>query len=474
MTLRLRLAALLALALVSAVLVTGFVGLQRMESALTEEVDDLVLSRIGTRAGGPGQAGGPGGDGPEDPQPGLVGEGPLADGAVFVDTDGRNVADYIVSSDGEIVVEFPAGTFDEPLPQLDLDAVGFQEILEPTTFSSVDGTMRYRVLARLNLEGELRIAAGSLRSADSTVEDVQRTIAVTGLLAALIGFVIGWLIIRRETRPIDDFLDTADAFAAGDLDVRTEVDRPRSEIGRLGVGLNDAFDRVGDSVRAETAAKERLSAFVDDVAHELRTPATTIAGWAELYESGALTDPADLDRMVQRISGETARLAGLVDEMVLLARHETVRANLLADVDVVEIVTDVVDDANALDASRQIHLDGLDEAIVRGDRTRLVQVFANVLDNARVHTPEGTPVHVGVHRADDIIEVTVVDDGPGIPADKVDRVFDRSFRAATAGARGRGLGLAIVKAIVEDHGGTIALTSREGDGTTVTISLPIG
>ena len=161
MTLRLRLAALLALALVSAVLVTGFVGLQRMESALIEEVDDQVLSRIGTRAGGPGQAGGPGGDRPDDPPPGLVGEGPLADGAVFVDSDGRNVADYIVSSEGEIVREFPAGTFDEPLPQLDLEAVGFREILEPTTFSSADGTMRYRVLARINLEGELRIAAGS-------------------------------------------------------------------------------------------------------------------------------------------------------------------------------------------------------------------------------------------------------------------------------------------------------------------------
>lgn len=473
MTLRLRLAALLALALVSAVLVTGFVGLQRMESALIDEVDDLVLSRIGTRAGAPGQAAG-GANDDSSVTNGPVGEAPLADGSEFVDTDGRNVADYIVSSEGEIVREFPAGTFAEPLPQLDLEAVGFQEILEPTTFSSVDGTVRYRVLARMNLRGELRIAAGSLRSADNTIGEVQTTIAMTGLLAAMIGFVVGWVIIRRETRPIDDFLDTADAFAAGDLDARTEVDRPRSEIGRLGVGLNDAFDRVGDSVRSETEAKERLSAFVDDVAHELRTPATTIAGWAELYESGAITDPADVDRMVQRISGETARLAGLVDEMVLLARHDTVRESLLADVDVMEIVTDVIDDAIALDADREIRLHGTDDATVRGDRTRLVQVFANVLDNARVHTPDGTPVDVRIRRIGPVVEAAITDAGPGIPAGTIDRVFDRSFRAATAGARGRGLGLAIVKAIVEDHGGTITLTSREGEGTTVTITLPNG
>ena len=97
-----------------------------------------------------------------------------------------------------------------------------------------------------------------------------------------------------------------------------------------------------------------------------------------------------------------------------------------------------------------------------------------MVDNARVHTPAGTPVDVRVRPSVDAVEVVVIDDGPGIAADKVDRVFDRSFRAATAGARGRGLGLAIVKAIVEDHGGTIALTSREGDGTTVTISLPTG
>ncbi|MEM8705956.1 MAG: HAMP domain-containing sensor histidine kinase [Actinomycetota bacterium] len=473
MTLRVRLAVLLALALVAAVVITGVVGLQRMEAALIEEVDDVAFSRIGTAAGPPTNAASLGGGAGQGPAP-ADGDTPAAEPRSGLDDDGRNVADYVVTPDGELLAEFAAGTTENRLPRLDLDLIVGRDILEPETLPSEDGSVRYRVLSRRTLEGNFRVVAASLASADETIGDLRRTIGVAGFAAALFGALVGWFVIRRETRPIDHFLASADAFAAGDLDARAEGGRPGSEIGRLGAGLNDAFDRVGESVRAETAAKERLSAFVDDIAHELRTPATTIAGWAELYETGALTDPADVDRMVQRISGETARLAGLVDEMVLLARHDTVRTNLLTDVDVVEVVTDVVDDANALDDSRTIRMQTSGAAIVRGDRTRLVQVIANVLDNARVHTPAGTPVDVRIHSADSMVRIEVVDDGPGIPAGHVDRVFDRSFRAATAGARGRGLGLAIVKAIVEDHGGAIAIRSLEGQGTTVEISLPAG
>ncbi|MEM8705283.1 MAG: HAMP domain-containing sensor histidine kinase [Actinomycetota bacterium] len=471
MTLRLRLAALLALALVAAVLITGVVGLQRMESALIEEVDDVAYSRVGTVAGPPANAVGPGAG---DRGPGATDDGDTTTPRGGIDADGRNVADYVLTPEGEILVEFAAGTEDDRLPRLDIAPIAGRDIRQPETVPSEDGTMRYRVLSRQNGEGNFRVVAASLASADDTIADLRRTIGFTGLAAALLGAVVGWVVIRRETRPIDQFLEATDAFAAGDLDARAEATRPGSEIGRLGVGLNDAFDRVGESVRAETAAKERLSAFVDDIAHELRTPATTIAGWAELYESGALTDPDDVDRMVQRISGETARLAGLVDEMVLLARHDTVRANLVADVDLAEVVRDVVDDARALDASRPIEVAGSDRAMVRADRTRLVQVVANVLDNARVHTPAGTPVEVRIANAGDVVRVEIADHGPGISAEHVAQVFDRSFRAATAGARGRGLGLAIVKAIVEDHGGSIELRSVEGEGTTVEIVLPAG
>ncbi len=474
MTLRSRLAALLALMLVGAVLTTGFVAVQRMENALVDEVDALVFFRLS----GPTQPILPDGLPTPGPAPLTGAEGGpslTTDNNPFGDPDGRNVAEFVLDAEtGAVVSELLAGFDDDPLPAPDLAQVPEGTLAAPVTISSIDGAMRYRVLTRIDTADptRIRVVAGSLAAADDTIDDLQRAVAFAGLLAAALGATIGWFVIRRETRPLGEVLQAAEGFAAGDLSRRAAVARPGSEVGRLGVGLNAVLDQVESSVRAEQAASERLSAFVDDVAHELRTPATTIAGWAELYQNGALKADADVDRMVERIRGETARLASLVEEMVLLARHDTVRDNLLGEVDLVDVVAAVVDDANALDGSRVIEVHAPATALVTGDRTRLEQVIGNVLDNARVHTPAGTPIDIFVRPSGTMTEVVVADDGPGIPAELVERVFDRSFRAATGGTRGRGLGLAIVKTIVEDHGGSVAITSAEGQGMTVTITLP--
>ncbi|MEM9200489.1 MAG: HAMP domain-containing sensor histidine kinase [Actinomycetota bacterium] len=471
MTLRTRLAVALAVMLVGAVAITGVVALNRMEAALIDEVDALVLFRL---------------SGPADPPPsaGLVdGRGPslTTENAPFGETGGRTVAEFVVRTDtGEVVSALLAGFDDAPVPAPDLSRLPEGTLDGPVTMTSVDGEIRYRVLTRLDERDatQTRVVAGSLASADETLDDLRRAVLVAGVIAAALGAMIGWLIIRRETRPLDELLDAADAFADGDLDRRAAVARPGSEIGRVGVGLNEAFDRVETSVRAEQAANGRLAAFVDDIAHELRTPATTIAGWAEMYQDGSL-HAADVDRMVERIRSETTRLSSLVEDMVVLARHDTVRPNRLGDVDLAEIIRGAVDDANVLDATRSIAVLGPLEVPMRGDRARLEQVFVNILDNARVHTPPGTTVDIvmsvdpgppGPQR----IEVSIVDDGPGIPTDAAERVFDRSFRAATAGSRGRGLGLAIVKTIVEDHGGTIGFDPEVDHGTRVVVVLPRG
>ncbi|MEM9468180.1 MAG: HAMP domain-containing protein, partial [Actinomycetota bacterium] len=295
MTLRTRLAALLALMLVGAVLTTGFVAVERMERALVEEVDALVFFRLS----GPLQPGVPG----ERPTPADGGPRLTTDNNRFGDPDGRNMAEFVVDLDtDEVVFELLAGFDDEPLPEPDLSQVPDGALDGPVTITSVDGSMRYRAMTRLDTTtpGRVRVVAGSLASADETIADLRRSVGIAGLLAAALGAAIGWFVIRREARPLDDVLGAAEGFAAGDLARRAEITRPRSEIGRLGVGLNVALDRVASSVRAEQAANERLSAFVGDVAHELRTPATTNAGGAGRNQEGARDTQAEGDRMVER------------------------------------------------------------------------------------------------------------------------------------------------------------------------------
>jgi two-component system OmpR family sensor kinase len=312
-----------------------------------------------------------------------------------------------------------------------------------------------------------------------TSQTLDRLLGIEVLVSALVLAALAaasWWLIKRDLRPLEHMTETADAIAAGDLSQRVEPAEPRTEVGRLGLSLNAMLVQIEQAFAERAATEDKLRRFLADASHELRTPLTSIRGYAELFERGAKDDPEDLATAMRRIEEESKRMGVMVEELLVLARLGEGRQPEREPVDLTRIVSDAVADARAAAPDRKISLDPADGTIVMGDDHQLRQVLANLLANAREHTPAGTPVHVTLTAADGQAVLAVVDEGPGLPAGEADKVFEPFYRADPSRTRetgGAGLGLAIVAAIVEAHGGTVAAASEPNVGATFTVRLPI-
>ena len=216
--------------------------------------------------------------------------------------------------------------------------------------------------------------------------------------------------------------------------------------------------------------------FITDASHELRTPLTTIRGFAELYRQGAAKD---VEMLMSRIESESRRMGLLVDDLLLLARLDAQRPLERRRVDLLALATDAVHDAQSIAPQRTITmevLDGPGTPEVLGDEARLRQVLGNLVANALQHTPDTAriTVRVGTSAHDAVLEVA--DEGPGMTPEDAQRVFERFYRTDSSRTRssgGTGLGLSIVKGLVELHDGTLHASSSPGEGTVMTVLLPI-
>ena len=336
--------------------------------------------------------------------------------------------------------------------------------------------MRYRVIAEPDHHGNgIIVAAVPLREIDQTLHRLLAVLAlVLGGVLVLLG-AVAWAVVRVGLLPLDRIGHTAGAIAGGDLSRRVTPTDPRTEVGRLGLALNAMLDRLERAFAERQASEDRLRRFLADASHELRTPLASIRGYAELFRMGAAREPADVERSMARIEDESARMGVLVEDLLTLARLDQVPDVPHVDVDVAEIARDAVDDARATAPERDIALEARPPARVTGDPHQLRQVLANLLRNALVHTPAGTPVEVSVSGFAGTIRVEVRDHGPGLPTDAPDTLFERFWRAEGGRERGRagaGLGLAIVAAIVDAHGGRVAAANAEGGGAAFIVELP--
>ena len=295
-----------------------------------------------------------------------------------------------------------------------------------------------------------------------------------GVVAAVVGFGL-WL-VRVGLRPLRRIEETAGAIAAGDLSRRIEETSERTEVGRLGAALNAMLGHIERAFSERAASEARLRRFIADASHELRTPLSAVAAYAELFRRGARDRPDDLARAMSGIEREAARMAVLVDDLLLLARLDQGRPLERKDVDLTELVEEAVETARAVEPDRRIELDAPEPLVVQGDPGRLRQVIDNLLANVRAHTPAGAGATVRVARENGNAIVEVADEGPGLSEEQAGKVFDRFYRgdpSRSHDAGSSGLGLSIVAAVTGAHGGDVSVRTDNGGGATFRVRLPV-
>jgi two-component system, OmpR family, sensor kinase len=403
------------------------------------------------------------------------------------------------------------------LPRSVTSALADDTGLTTTVAGQVPGD-RWRVTgfaASLNGSDGTVILGTDVSSVYTTIQRLTGVDLIVSLVIVVVLLLAGIAMVRASLRPLTDIEETAGEIADGHLNRRVPERDPRTEIGSLGRSLNimlsqieAAFHSREESEAAAHQSEERMRRFIADASHELRTPLTAIRGFAEYYrQRGGMAAhwdrdqapaamalaggdgllPDDLDRIMQRVEKEAARMGLLVEDLLLLARLDQQRPLAHQPIDLLILAADAVHDTRLLAPSRTIELSVQPGAafLVTGDEPRLRQVIGNLMSNALTHTPDGTPIEVSIGsgtldpRVPDspaAVTLDVTDHGPGMSPEQAHRVFERFYRADQARTRatgGSGLGLAIVNALVAAHGGVASVRTAPDRGATFRIALPL-
>jgi len=336
----------------------------------------------------------------------------------------------------------------------------------------------FRVLARVlpSALGSIFVAQ-SMTGVDQTAKRLRFIFIFIGLIALLFIAIASRIVIKVGLRPLAAVEQTAEKIAAGDLSARLPDAKPDTEVGRLVTSLNTMLSRIEESFAARTESENKLRRFVADASHELRTPLTAIRGFAELHRQGAVKGEAATSELVGRIENESVRMGALVEDLLTLARLDQAREISNVPVDLAHLVSEAVESARAAGPDHPITIDLPDEAFVLGDAHKIHQVVSNLLANARIHTPAGTPIAVSIETNDEGTTISIADSGPGLSEADQARIFERFYRADPSRNRakeeGSGLGLSIVDAVMQAHGGRVGVTSVLGEGATFTVFFPL-
>ncbi|MGW1006778.1 sensor histidine kinase [Streptomyces sp. NPDC002520] len=475
-TLRARLTVGLVVLLAVSCAAVGLAAVVELNGFLTQRVDEQ-LSQVGTRF-------------PESLE---------HNGRVRDDHDGDEYGDTRRQATGTFGARLVRGTVTheglirsgDPAADLDVDltaADGRRLAAVP-----VDGRPRtvelsalgdYRVVAAPGRDGDVLVVGLPLEPARAAVHRLELVAGIVFGLALVVTGVAGALWVRWSLRPLSRVAATATRvselpLASGEvaLPERAPEADPRSEVGQVAGAFDRMLGHVEDALTKRHAVEERLRRFAADASHELRTPVASVRGHAELALLHPGPVPAEVSRALRRIAAESSRMGEMVDDLLLLARLDAGRPLERRPVDLTRLVLDAVTDASAAGPGHRWTLDLPEEPVtVTGDAHRLHQALANLLTNARLHTPVGTEVTVTLEAEDGTARLSVHDDGPGVFEDVLPHVFERFTRAEhrrrpDGSGGGAGLGLSIVAAVVEAQGGRVDLASAPG-ATTFTVRLP--
>jgi two-component system, OmpR family, sensor kinase len=416
----------------------------------------------------------------------LAGKTAQEPGLLFAVSNQAGTSGVVLNNPGNAVGSGPDTLSSTQLAQIESALHGARNATV-----AIDGVGSYRVVVVTAPRTGATIVAGLPRDEIQNQLTTLLTVIVLATLGGLILLALTTAItIRVSLRPLRAVAATATRVANQQLD-RGEVQitervpvseaDPRTETGLVGASLNKLLDHVNSSLAARQKNEERMRRFVADASHELRTPLASIRGYSEL-SLRALSQqqgPAAIEgttTSLERIQAQSLRMTRLVEDLLLLARLDEGRELVYGTVDLTQLALEGLSDARPTAVDHRWSIDVPDEPIVvLGDAGRMHQVVANLLANARTHTPAGTEITLSVSREGDEAVLRVHDDGPGIDPSVRDELFARFARADTSRARqtgGTGLGLAIAKAIVEGHGGRITVQSEPGD-TTFTVRIPV-
>ena len=339
----------------------------------------------------------------------------------------------------------------------------------------------YRIQVTAGHDQDVLITGLPLREVDEPVQHVIAAESIAFAAVVLIAALVGVGVIRRALGPLNRIASTARGVSALPLATGSVTwpdpvanPRPGTEIGDVTAAFNRMLEHMQGALVQRHADEEKLRHFVADASHELRTPVAVIASHAEYAQRERDEDPAAVDQALVRIRSESARMGRIVDDLLLLARLDLGRPLARSAVDLTRVVLDAVADTSRVAPDHRWRLDLPEEPVtIDGDEHALHQAVANLLTNARMHTPSGTEVRAGLDSDDQAVTLSVRDNGPGIPAELLPHIAERFTRAdeSRAHSDGSGLGLAITDAIVRAHEGTLTITSRPGD-TRFTIRLP--
>ena len=305
---------------------------------------------------------------------------------------------------------------------------------------------------------------------DASIAAFRASLLVIGLIGIVAALGGGWAIAGRALQPLDRMTRTAGMIAqARDTSHRVETPPTRDELGRLA----ETFNAMLASLEEASRAQQR---FVADASHELRAPLTAIQGNLEILERQPEMPTTERSEVLGEVKREASRLTRLVADLLALARADAGTALRRTPVDLDSVVLETFQAARPLMHGQMLTLDPFEPVQVLGDEDRLRQLTFILLDNAIKYTPPHGRVTVGLSATDNHAEVVVRDTGVGIAPEDLPHVFERFYRADPARSRdpgGTGLGLPIAHWVVEQHGGTITMQSDPGQGTTVTVRLPL-
>ncbi|WP_346353206.1 sensor histidine kinase [Azotosporobacter soli] len=292
----------------------------------------------------------------------------------------------------------------------------------------------------------------------------------TAVVGMLIAILAGLFLSRRILRPLRDMTAAAQEIEVHNLERRIPQSRSRDELHALALTFNRMLDRI-------QAGFEKQRRFTGDASHELRTPVTVISGYAAMLDRWGKEDPAVLDEGLQAIKDEAAAMQKLIEKLLFLARADQGEQQLKKQrIDLADVLAEVGKETQLIAPQHQVRFVAKQAVVVLADSLLLKQMLRIFMENSIKYTPEGGWISLETHCDEDCAVITVRDSGIGIAEQEQEKVFDRFYRVDKSRAKatgGTGLGLSIARWIVAEHGGSITLLSAPGEGTSVTVRLPL-